>query len=518
MEFDVVVVGSGVAGCVTAYYLSKAGLHTAIMTKEEEFGESNTLYAQGGIVYKGREDSPELLYNDIMTAGGNISNPDAVRIVSDEGDNDVEEVLIREFGVPFNKDQKGHFDLTDEGAHSTRRIIHAYDTTGKSIEDGAINTLKKQKDLTILNGHTAIDIITFDHHTTDKFRMYKPTTSLGIYALNNKTRRVEKILCKALVLATGGMGEIFLHTTNPSCATGDGYAMANRAGARIINMEYTQFHPTTLYYSNANNFLISESVRGEGAVIVDRNGKAFMEKYHPQKDLAPRDVVTRAILNEMLESEEKFVYLDIARIGADKIKTRFPNIYKKCREFGMDIVENPVPIVPAFHFSCGGILTDMNGRTTINRLFAAGEVACTGLHGANRLASTSLLEGVVFGKRTAKYIIENRKELMEMKLPEVPDWIDTGIIDTTDPALINQDWNLLKNIMWNYVGAVRSGKRLRRATIDLNNLKEDIEDFYRDTKVNRSIVEMRNAVQTGLIVARQALSNRESLGAHYRID
>lgn len=518
MEFDAVVVGSGVAGCVTAYYLSKAGLHTAIMTKEEDFGESNTLYAQGGIVYKGVGDSPDLLYNDIMTAGGNISNPDAVRIISDEGDNDVEDVLIREFNVPFNKDHSGHFDLTDEGAHSTRRIIHAFDTTGKSIEEGAVNALKKQKNLTILNGFTAIDIITFDHHTTDKFRMYKPTTSLGVYALNNREKKVEKILCKALVLATGGMGEIYLHTTNPSCATGDGFAMANRAGARIINMEYTQFHPTTLYYSSANNFLISESVRGEGAVILNKDGKAFMEKYHPQKDLAPRDVVTRAILNEMLESEEKFVFLDIARIGAEKIKNRFPNIYKKCRAFGMDITESPVPIVPAFHFSCGGVFTDMNGRTTINRLFAAGEVACTGLHGANRLASTSLLEGVVFGKRTAKYIIDHKKELLDMQIPDVPDWIDTGIIDTVDPALINQDWNLLKNIMWNYVGAVRSGKRLRRATIDLNNLKEDIEDFYRDTKVNKAIVELRNAVQTGLIVARQSLSNRESLGAHYRID
>jgi L-aspartate oxidase len=518
MEFDVVVVGSGVAGCVTAYNLAKAGLNTAILTKEENFEESNTLYAQGGIVYKGKEDSPELLFNDIMKAGGDICNPDAVRIVSDEGDNDVDEILVKEFGIPFNRDQKGQFDLTDEGAHSTRRIIHALDTTGKSIEDGAIAALKKLKNLTILKGFTAIDIITFDHHSVDKYRMYKPTTSLGLYALDNGTKTVEKILSKALVLATGGMGEIYLHTTNPASATGDGFAMANRAGARLINMEYTQFHPTTLYYSNANNFLISESVRGEGAVIVNKDGKAFMEKYHPQKDLAPRDVVTRAILNEMQENGEKFVYLDIARIGADKIRQRFPNITKKCREFGMDITASPVPIVPAFHFSCGGILTDMNGRTNIDRLFAVGEVACTGLHGANRLASTSLLEGVVFGKRTAQYIIDHKKELLGLKMPEVPDWIDTGIIDSVDPALINQDWNQLKNIMWNYVGAVRSGKRLRRATIDLNNLKEDIEDFYRDTKVNRSIVEMRNAVQTGLIVARQALANRESLGAHYRID
>lgn len=518
MEFDVVVVGSGIAGCVTAYYLAKAGFTIGIISKSVSLEECNTFYAQGGIVYKGKEDTHLLLYDDIMQAGAGISNPEAVRIISDEGDNIVEEVLINEFGIKFSKDEKGDYDLTDEGAHSVRRILHSYDTTGQCIEEGSIKAIKKMKDIYLLDDYTVIDIITLDHHSTDKYRMYKPLTSLGIYALNNKDKKVEKILSKIVILATGGMGQIYLHTTNPSSATGDGYAMAWRAGARVINMEYTQFHPTTLYHPKANNFLISESVRGEGAVIIDKDNKDFMKKYHPLKDLAPRDIVTRAILNEMLESGQKFVYLNVARIGKEKIKNRFPYIYKKCQEFGFDITVEAIPIVPAFHFSCGGILTDIFGRTNIDRLFAVGEVACTGLHGANRLASTSLLEGVVFGKKIAAFITENKKNYMDISFPKVYDWIDTGIIDVMDPALINQDWNFLKNIMWNYVGAVRSEKRLRRALIDITNLKEDIENFYRDAAINKTIVELRNAVQTGLIVAKHALANRESIGTHYRVD
>jgi L-aspartate oxidase len=518
MIFDVVVVGSGIAGSVAAYYLAKNGFSVAIMSKAPILEESNTLYAQGGIVYKGRKDSGDLIYRDIMQAGGGISLPDAVKWLAENGQNAVEETLIQEFGVRFSKSRRGGYDLTEEAAHSAKRILHSFDSTGKMIEDKAAAAIRKCENITLLTNYTAVDIITLDHHSTDKYRMYQPLTSLGIYALSNKDKKVEKILSKIVVLATGGMGQIYLHTTNPLLATGDGYAMASRAGARLVNMEYTQFHPTTLYYPKANNFLISEAVRGEGAVIVDKNGRAFMEKYHPQRDLAPRDIVTRAILNEMLESGEKSVYLDIAGIGENKIRSRFPNIYKKCLEFGLNITEYPVPIVPAFHFSCGGILTNLYGRTNINRLFAAGEVACTGLHGANRLASTSLLEGLVFGRQIADFITEHREHYLNLEFPEVLDWIDTGNEDMIDPALINQDWNLLKNMMWNYVGAVRNKKRLRRAIIDLNNLKEDVENFYRDAKVNKSILELRNAVQTGLIVARQALANRESIGAHYRTD
>ncbi len=518
MEFDAVVVGSGIAGGVISILLGEHGLSVCLLNKSENILESNTFYAQGGIVYLGENDSPEFLARDIQLAGGEICNPEAVKIVSEEAGKVVDEILIKKIRVEFSKNSSGVFDFTEEAAHSKKRILHVDDTTGESIEKRIISTIKQIKNITVLEDYTAIDIITLDHHTKDKLRMYKPLTALGVYALNNKIKKVEKILSKVLILATGGMGQIYLHTTNPPVATGDGYAMASRAGARLVNMEYTQFHPTTLYHPAANNFLISESVRGEGAVIVNSRGERFMDKYHPLKELAPRDIVTRSILNEMLENGEKFVYLDAIGIGKEKIKHRFPNIYRRCLEFGIDMTTEPLPIVPAFHFSCGGILTDMNGKTNIERLFAVGEVACTGLHGANRLASTSLLEGLVFGKRVADFIYQHFDEYKSAPPYEVDEWIDTGIIEIIDPALINQDWNLLKNIMWNYVGAIRSKKRLRRAIIDLYNLREDIENFYRDAKLSRNIIELRNAVQTGLIVAQQALANRESIGAHYRID
>ncbi len=518
MEFDVVVVGSGIAGSVTGLNLAKAGFRVAIVSKGENMAESNTNEAQGGIVYQGMQDSAELRAKDIQIAGGSICYPPAVDIVAQEGPSAVEKELLNELDVAFSRDPADGLDLTEEGAHSVKRIIHVFDQTGKAIQEALLKALKTVKYATLLNNHTVLDIITWDHHSRDKMRMYLPPTSLGIYALNNATRKVDTILAKTVVLATGGMGQVYLHSTNPICTTGDGYAMAYRAGARLINMEYTQFHPTTLSHPKAHNFLISEAVRGEGGVICDRSGRQFMHKYHELKDLAPRDVVTRAILNEMQELGDKFVYLDLSPIGKDKIRERFPHIYDTCRKLGLDITSEPIPIVPAFHFSCGGVQTDMSGHTNIRRLFAVGEVACTGLHGANRLASTSLLEGLVFGKRIADYICQNRESIMDYDYPEVPDWIDTGIEDTIDPALIQQDWASLKNIMWNYVGAIRSKKRLARAISDLKNLRDEIEDFYRDTKVDKSIVELRNAVQTGLMVAYQAWTNRESIGAHYRVD
>lgn len=518
MEFDAVVVGSGIAGSVTGLNLAKAGFRVAIVSKDENMAESNTNHAQGGIVYQGDNDSAELRAKDIQAAGAGICFPEAVEIVATEGPVDVEKELLNELDIAFSRQPDDRLHLTEEGAHSSKRIIHVFDQTGKAIQEALLKSLNTVKYATLLNDHTALDIITWDHHASDKFRMYKPPTSLGIYALNNKTRKVEKILAKTVVLATGGMGRTYLHSTNPSCATGDGYAMAYRAGARLINMEYTQFHPTTLYHPKAHNFLISEAVRGEGAIICDRQGRPFMHKYHEQKDLAPRDVVTRAILNEMQELGDKFVYLDPSPIGKDHIRERFPYIYETCKKLGLDITTEPIPIVPAFHFSCGGVQTNMVGGTNLRRLFAVGETACTGLHGANRLASTSLLEGLVFGKRIADHMCQNREKIMDYDYPDIPEWIDTGIEEDIDPALINQDWTSLQNIMWNYVGAVRSKKRLARAISDLKNLRDEIEDFYRDTKIDKNIVELRNAVQTGLMVANQAWTNRESIGAHYRVD
>ena len=518
MEFDAVVVGSGIAGSVSAYYLAKQGYQVVLLDKSEDSSESNTYQAQGGISYQGEKDSIELRFQDIMNAGAGISNPDAVSIIAEMGPKLIEEILINEFKVDFSRKGDGSLDYTDEGAHSVRRILHSFDTTGRSIQIASSAALRKQNKVTHLYNHTAVDIITWHHHSNDVHRMYKPLTALGVYALDNRTKKVEKILSKIVVLASGGMGRIYLHTTNPISATGDGYAMAARAGARLINMEFTQFHPTTLYHPKGHNFLISESVRGEGAVITDTRGRPFMHKYHEKKDLAPRDIVTRAILNELLESGDKFVLLDLSPIGKENIPKRFPNIYKTCLQLDIDISESPIPIVPAFHFSCGGVMTDIHGRTNIERLFAAGEVACTGLHGANRLASTSLLEAMVFGRIISDYTIANKDFYYGFKFPEVRDWIDTGIIDIIDPALIKQDWTYLQNIMWNYVGPVRSKKRLQRALIDLRNLQEDIENFYRDAKMDRKMVELRNAIQTGAVVAEHAWTNRDSLGAHYRID
>ena len=517
MQFDVVVVGSGVAGSVTAYYLTKAGFSVAIINKNDDIRESNTYYAQGGIVFEGIDDNSESRFEDIMKAGAGVCLPDAVRLVSEKGPERVKEILIDEFKVDFNRDIKKSLHLTEEAAHSVRRIIHSEDTTGRSIEETVIDKLEKTKDLTILRDHIAIDIITWNHHSDDILSVYQPPTALGVFALNNKTKKVEKILSEAVVLATGGMGQVYLHTTNPASATGDGYAMAHRAGARLVNMEYTQFHPTTLFHPKARNFLISEAVRGEGAVIVDKNGHAFMSKYHKLKDLAPRDIVTRSILSEMLESGDKNVYLDATIIGKDKILSHFPNIYHTCNEYGIDMTREPIPIVPAFHFSCGGVLTNLVGKTSVKRLFAVGETACTGLHGANRLASTSLLEGVVFGKEIADYIRDHRDYYDSIDFPNILDWVYTGNQEP-DPALIKQDWTSLQSIMWHYVGAVRSQKRLRRASVDLKNLQEDIENFYRDAKINRAMIELRNAIQTGLIVAEQAWTQKKSVGTHYRID
>lgn len=517
MMWDALVIGSGIAGATTAYLLAKEGLSVLLLTKAKDPHESNTYYAQGGIVYKGPDDSPELLMEDILRAGAGIANPEAARIVATEAEEAVNEVLLQAFGIAFSRNDEGSYDLTEEGAHSVRRILHALDSTGRAIEEAAIATLRRTPGVEFRCGYHAIDIITLDHHTRYANRMYLLPTALGVYALNQTTGRVEKFLAKNVILATGGMGQIYLHTTNPAGATGDGYAMAYRAGARLINMEYTQFHPTTLFHPRASNFLISEAVRGEGAVLVNKNGEAFMGRYHELRDLAPRDVVTRAILSEMYATHEPCVYLDIARLGKEKIQSRFPTIYQKCLEYKIDITTDPVPVVPAYHFSCGGVYTDMNGQTTIQRLFAVGEVACTGLHGANRLASTSLLEGVVFGRRIARYLAAHRESWEYQPYDEVPEWKDTGT-ETLDPALIYQDWALLRNMMWNYVGAVRTKKRLKRALVDLKNLREDVEDFYRDTKLSPEIIELRNAVQTGLIVAQHAWTNRESRGAHYRLD
>jgi L-aspartate oxidase len=378
--------------------------------------------------------------------------------------------------------------------------------------------MRSHPNIHIHNEFTVIDLISSSHHSSNPLDIYEETEILGVYALDRSNRKVWKMRSKVTILATGGMGNVYLHSSNPEMATGDGVAMAHRAGARVINMEYTQFHPTTLFHKDSKRFLISESVRGEGAVLRNKEGEAFMERYHPMKDLAPRDVVTRAILTEMTEKKQNYVFLDLGPIGsAQKIRKRFPHIYQNCLNYHINIAHDPIPVVPAYHFSCGGIYTNLWGQTTLKRLFAIGETACTGLHGGNRLASTSLLEGLTFGYRATQYIYEQWNRFSETKEYSIPDWKITGT-EKPDKNLIAQDWSSIKSIMWNYVGPIRNSKRLARSLKDLMHLSDAIEDFYRDCHPNRDIIELRNGVQTAYVVALSAWKNKKSIGAHYRED
>ncbi len=517
VKTDVLVIGSGVAGLTAALKAYEEGFDVCIVTKGERPEESNTDHAQGGIVYKGKGDSPELLVRDILNAGAGAVNPEAAEVVARWGPRLVKEILIDKVKVPFSKDERGELDFTEEGAHSVRRIIHADDLTGRAIERSLLSYILQNTRIKIYTSHVAIDLLTLQHHCEDPTNVYRPPECLGAYVYSVKEGRVKRFLAKATILATGGLGQLFLHTTNPSGATGDGFAMAYRAGVRLINMEYVQFHPTTLYHKDARRFLISESVRGEGAILKTPDGESFMERYHPLGSLAPRDVVSRAIHEEMTEKGYKYVLLDLASaMEPERIKRRFPHIYETCLRYGIDITKEPIPVVPAVHFACGGVKTNMWAETDMKRLFAVGEVACTGLHGANRLASTSLLEGLVFGYRAVLRIKELWEEL-DRPAPEPVPWIDTGEYEP-DPALIQQDWITLKHIMWNYVGLVRTEKRLKRAIYDLRHLWWEVEEFYRKAKLTRQLIELRNGILVGLVIARAAYSNRKSRGCHYRKD
>ena len=519
MDADVLIIGSGVAGCTTALELAQKGYKVILATKADKPEESNTYHAQGGIIYKGKNDHPDLLANDILAAGAGASWPPAAQIIAQEGPTVVEGILLGEVQVPFNRDETGELDFTKEAAHSIRRIIHSDDFTGKAIEIAMMNHISKIPNIKLLTGHFAIDLITPEHHSPDPLAKYDNDSCLGAYLFDKKNRKVSKVMAYVTILATGGVGQIFLHTTNPSGATGDGFAMAYRAGAKLLNMEYIQFHPTTLFHEDAKRFLISESVRGEGGILKTPKGEPFMEKYHPLGSLAPRDVVARAIHEEMVDNGYKYVLLDLASyLNPQAIKKRFPMIYETCLKYGINITREPIPVVPATHFSCGGVKVDLWGRTDIKRLFAVGEVSCTGLHGANRLASTSLLEGLVWGSRAARHIDENWKEYRANLPPHsIIDWIDTGMYEP-DPALIKQDWITLRHIMWNYVGLVRNRSRLKRAITDLRHLWREVEEFYKNANLTQGLMELRNGIQTGLVIARSAQRNKESRGCHYRKD
>jgi L-aspartate oxidase len=521
-QTDVLIVGCGIAGASAALRLARdARRQITLITRAAEPKESNTRYAQGGIVTLGPsgKDSADMIVKDILAAGAGLSQPSTARILAEEGPDLVDEVLIETVGVPFDQRDDGQLAYGREGAHSSPRILHVGDATGRAIIQALIAALREYPNVHIITAATAVDLITFPHHANDPLTVYEPIACHGAYVFEQSPRSVHRYLAGATILATGGLGRIYRHTTNPKGSRGDGVAMAYRAGARVINAEYVQFHPTALAAADGESFLISEAVRGEGGRLLTPDGRPFMSDYAPQwEDLAPRDVVSRAIHHEMVEHGYPYALLDIhsARSPAH-IRERFPTIYTRCLELGIDITRQPIPVVPAAHYFCGGVWTDEWGRTTVENLYAIGEVACTGIHGANRLASTSLLEGLVWGNRAARDIAQH-DSLLIVDPNDVPRWEEEGLEEEADPALIWRDMRTIQHTMWHYVGLIRSAKRLARALRDLRHLVQDIDSFYRTTRLNDALIGLRHSVQAALIVAEAAQHNRTSRGCHYRDD
>ena len=528
METDVLIIGCGIAGATAALRLAEdRQRQVTILTRTHNAVESNTRYAQGGIVARPiptsaqqeTSDSPALLASDILRAGAGLCLPATVHLLAEEGPDLVHRLLVGELQVPFDRDGDGSLAHTREGGHSVSRVLHVGDATGRAIQDALIAQLRELPNVTLLSAMTAVDLITAPHHSSDPLAVYRPITCHGAYILDREERQVRRVFARATILATGGIGRIYRHTTNPEGARGDGLAMAYRAGAQIINAEFVQFHPTTLAVAGAGNFLISEAVRGEGAHLFTPDGRHFMDQYAPKwGDLAPRDVVSRAIHHQMVTHNYPHVLLDLAGVmEPNRIRERFPTIYATCLEAGVDITAEPIPVVPAAHYFCGGVLVDQWGRSTIDGLYAVGEVSCTGVHGANRLASTSLLEGLVWGYRAGADIAAR----VELRLPapdEIPPWEAVGENAAPDPVLVYRDSRTIQNIMWFYVGLARNTHRLARALRDLNHIWETIDDFYRTTRLNDALIGLRSIAQAAWIVTRAAWHNRQSRGAHYRED
>lgn len=507
-DSDFLVLGSGLAGLFFALRVADHG-RVAIVTKRSA-ADSATAAAQGGIAaVLGSDDSFEAHYADTLAAGAGLCHEDVVQHVVERAPAMIE-TLVR-LGARFDPDASGGFALGREGGHTRRRILHHRDATGRELERALLERARAHPRIAFFEHHLAVDLI-----TARRSGVAGPERCLGAYVLDARTGLVHRFLAPITLLATGGAGKVYLYTSNPDVASGDGVAMAYRAGATVANMEFMQFHPTCLFHPHAKSFLVTEAVRGEGGILRTRAGDAFMARYHPMADLAPRDVVARAIDAELKRSGAEHVLLDITHRDPAFVRERFPTVYQRCLEFGIDMTRQPIPVVPAAHYTCGGVRTDLRGETDLRNLFAAGEVACTGLHGANRLASNSLLECAVFADAAAD---ESIKRLGETPTPEgVPPWQAHWVRDSDEAVMITQNWEEVRRFMWNYVGIVRSDKRLERARHRLRLLQEEIDDYYWNFRVTPDLIELRNLALVASLVIECASWRKESRGLHYNLD
>ncbi len=515
-ECDVLIIGTGIAGLTSAIRLCEQGKKVVLVTRAGDPKDTNTYWAQGGIIYsEDDKENIEMFAADIQVASSNTSSQEAINIVAKESADIVEDLLLGKAKTDFMRDEKGNLKFTREAAHSKDRILYNGDMTGKAIEISLLNYLKTFDCLEILTCHTAIDLITPNHHGKKLQQRTEETKVVGAYVFSQKEKKVISIMSKATILATGGFGSLYMHNSNSSGARGDGHAMAYRAGAFVRNMEFIQFHPTTCYTgANHRRFLISEAVRGEGGVLLNSKKERFMKNYHELEELAPRDVVARAILSELINNKDDCVYLDISHKDSDWIKDRFPSIYEYLMGHNIDMTSGPIPVVPAAHYTCGGVQTDGLGRTNLKQLYAVGEIACTGLHGANRLASTSLLEGLTYGHKAALDILDNLSDYVLYPSHSINEW-ELGN-ERIDGALVSQDLMTIKQTMWNYLGLVRSKNRLNRARAMFRELSEEIHKFYRNAELTDELIGIRNAVEVAFLVLKASQRNNKSIGCFYR--
>jgi L-aspartate oxidase len=506
IETDFLVIGSGVAGLSYALEACRHG-HVTIVTKRAPV-DSNTSWAQGGIsAVMGEDDTFDKHIHDTLVVGDGLCHLDAVELCVREGPAQIVRLAER-YGADFGRDSHGQFELGREGGHTARRVVHAKDATGREVSRALLEAVAQRADrITVLRDHLAVDLLTMAKYGG-------PDACFGAYVLDTARGEVDTIVARATTLASGGCGKVYLYTTNPDVATGDGIAMAYRAGARVANMEFIQFHPTCLYHHYEKSFLISEALRGEGGVLKLQSGQTFMERYHEMKSLAPRDVVARAIDAELKRTGDEYVVLDMTHLDAAFVKDRFPNIYERCLALGIDITSQPIPVVPAAHYLCGGVAVDTHGRTSLPNLYAIGEVAMTGLHGACRLASNSLLEGLVYAQRAADDVAGVRG----VRPPWVAPWASGAATDSDDAVVVSQNWDEIRRLMWSYVGIVRTDKRLERASRRIELIREEIRDYYWNFKITGDLIELRNLALTAHLIIESARRRKESRGLHYTLD